>query len=189
MHFQENVCIFLKMHVCSSKCVHFHKTSFLNQGYLQVRFFFWKTIRSPQSNNWQPSKMTWSKNYKLKQNDWEVTPREVSNTGKTGCSTGNWERRPLRLRNHQTSIREVKKFWQNILEWEVNHNENAQWIKDQQELKDINQMGRKDIIVEELRVKIPKQPTGSHLDQTNFPTSGLSSSEASMNPWQEHTHK
>ena len=30
-------------------------------------------------------------------------------------------------------IVEVKKFWQNILEQKVNHNENAQWIKDQQE--------------------------------------------------------
>ena len=28
---------------------------------------------------------------------------------------------------------EVKKFWQNILEQEVKHNEDAQWIKDQEE--------------------------------------------------------
>ena len=28
-------------------------------------------------------------------------------------------------------IREVKKFWQNILEQEVKHNEDAQWINDQ----------------------------------------------------------
>ena len=27
-------------------------------------------------------------------------------------------------------IAEVKKFWQSILEQEVKHNENAQWIKD-----------------------------------------------------------
>ena len=26
---------------------------------------------------------------------------------------------------------EVKKFWQNILEQEVKHNDDAQWIKDQ----------------------------------------------------------
>ena len=38
-------------------------------------------------------------------------------------------------------IGEVKKFWQNILEQKVNHKENTQWIKDQQEeLKGINQM-------------------------------------------------
>ena len=30
-------------------------------------------------------------------------------------------------------IGEVKKFWQNILEQEVKHNEDAQWIKDQEE--------------------------------------------------------
>ena len=28
-------------------------------------------------------------------------------------------------------IGEVNMFWQNILEQEVNHNEDAQWIKDQ----------------------------------------------------------
>ena len=38
-------------------------------------------------------------------------------------------------------IGEVKKFWQNILEHEVKHNEDAQWIKDQEEeLQEINQM-------------------------------------------------
>ena len=38
-------------------------------------------------------------------------------------------------------IEEVKKFWQNILEQEVKHNKDAQWIKDQQEeLQQINQM-------------------------------------------------
>ena len=36
-------------------------------------------------------------------------------------------------------IGEVKKFWQNILEQEVKHNEDAQWIKDQEEeLQQIN---------------------------------------------------
>ena len=30
-------------------------------------------------------------------------------------------------------IGEVKKFWQNILEQEVKHNEDAQWINDQEE--------------------------------------------------------
>ena len=30
-------------------------------------------------------------------------------------------------------IGEVKKFWQNILEQEIKHNEHAQWIKDQEE--------------------------------------------------------
>ena len=45
-------------------------------------------------------------------------------------------------------IREVKKLWQNILEQETSHHEDAQWIKDQQEeLKDINQMEWKDFTV------------------------------------------
>ena len=36
---------------------------------------------------------------------------------------------------------EVKKFWQNILEQDVKHNEDAQWINDQEEeLQQINQM-------------------------------------------------
>ena len=30
------------------------------------------------------------------------------------------------------NIGEVKMFWQNILEQEVKHNEDAQWIKDQE---------------------------------------------------------
>ena len=38
-------------------------------------------------------------------------------------------------------IEEVKKLWQNILEQEVKHNEDAQWIKDQEEeLQQINQI-------------------------------------------------
>ena len=52
----------------------------------------------------------------------------------------------------------MKKFWQNILVQEVNHNENAQWIKDQQEeLKDINQMKGKDMTLEELRVNTTRK--------------------------------
>ena len=51
-------------------------------------------------------------------------------------------------------IGEVKKFSQNILEQEISHHEDAQWIKDQQEeLKDINQMEWKDFTVEELRAQ------------------------------------
>ena len=43
---------------------------------------------------------------------------------------------------------EVKKFWQNILEQEVKYNEDAQWIKDQEEeLQQINQMEWKDLTV------------------------------------------
>ena len=54
-------------------------------------------------------------------------------------------------------IREVKKFWQNILQQEVKHNEDAQWIKDQEEeLQQINQMQWKDITVEELRVNMTR---------------------------------
>ena len=41
-------------------------------------------------------------------------------------------------------IGEVKRFWQNILEQEVKHNEDAQWIKDQEEeLQQINTDGVK----------------------------------------------
>ena len=54
-------------------------------------------------------------------------------------------------------IGEVKKFWQNILEQEISHHKDAQWIKDQQEeLKDINLMEWKDFTVEELRVNITR---------------------------------
>ena len=54
-------------------------------------------------------------------------------------------------------IGEVKKFWQNILEQEVKHNEGAQWIKDQEEeLQQINQMEWKDLTVEELRVDMTR---------------------------------
>ena len=54
-------------------------------------------------------------------------------------------------------IGEVKKFWQNILEQEVKHNEDAQWIKDQEEeLQQINQMEWKDLTVEELRVNMTR---------------------------------
>ena len=54
-------------------------------------------------------------------------------------------------------IGEVKKVWQNILEQEISHHEDAEWIKDQQEeLKDTNQMEWKDFTVEELRVNITR---------------------------------
>ena len=54
-------------------------------------------------------------------------------------------------------IGEVKKFWQNILEQEVKHNEDAQWIKDQEEeLQQISQMEWKDLTVEELRVNMTR---------------------------------
>ena len=54
-------------------------------------------------------------------------------------------------------IREVKKFWQNILEQEVKHNEDAQWIIDQEEeQQQINQMEWKDLTVEELRVNMTR---------------------------------
>ena len=50
---------------------------------------------------------------------------------------------------------EVKKFCQNILEQEVKHNEDAHWIKDQEEeLQQINQMEWKDLTVEELKVNM-----------------------------------
>ena len=54
-------------------------------------------------------------------------------------------------------IGEEKKFWQNILEWEVKYNENAQWIKDQEEeLQQINHMELMDLTVEELRVNMTR---------------------------------
>ena len=54
-------------------------------------------------------------------------------------------------------IGEVKKFWQNILEQEVKHNEYTQLIKDQEEeLQQINQMEWKDLTVEELRVNMTR---------------------------------
>ena len=52
-------------------------------------------------------------------------------------------------------IREVKKLWQNKLEQGVKHNEDAQWIKDQEEeLQQNNQIEWKDLTVEELRVSM-----------------------------------
>ena len=54
-------------------------------------------------------------------------------------------------------IGEVKKFWQIILEQEVKHNEDAQWIKDQEEeLQQINQREWKYLTVEELRVNMTR---------------------------------
>ena len=54
-------------------------------------------------------------------------------------------------------IGEVMKFWQNILEQEVKCNEDAQWIKDQEEgLQQINQMEWKDLTAEELRVNMTR---------------------------------
>ena len=56
-----------------------------------------------------------------------------------------------------TDIGEVKKFWQNILEQEVKHSEDAKWIKDQEEeLQQINQMKWKDLTIEELRVNMTR---------------------------------
>ena len=82
-------------------------------------------------------------------------------------------------------IGEVKKFWQNILEQEVKHNEDTQWIKDQdEELHQINQME-----VEgphswkNLGATSPEQLTGNHLGLTDSPSSGSNSSRASTNPW------
>ena len=54
-------------------------------------------------------------------------------------------------------IEEVKKFWQNTLEREVKHNEDAQCIKGKEkELQEINQMEWKDLTVEELMVNMPR---------------------------------
>ena len=54
-------------------------------------------------------------------------------------------------------IGEVKTFWKNILDQEVKYNEDAQWIKDQEEeLQQINQMEWKDFTVDELRVNMSR---------------------------------
>ena len=54
-------------------------------------------------------------------------------------------------------IGELKKFWQNIMKLEVKHNEDVQWIKDQEkELQQINLLEWKDLIVEELRVNMTR---------------------------------
>ena len=55
-----------------------------------------------------------------------------------------------------SNIREVKKFWQNILVQEVKYNVGAQWIKDKEELKDVKQMEWKELTVEELKVNITR---------------------------------
>ena len=87
-------------------------------------------------------------------------------------------------------IEEVKKFWQNILEQEVKHNEDAQWIKDQEEeLQQINQMEWKDLAVEELRVNMTRAANWKSPGLTDSPTSGSNSSRASTNPWLKPTQK
>ena len=87
-------------------------------------------------------------------------------------------------------IGEVKKLWKNIWEQKVKHNEDAQWIKDQEEeLQQINQMEWKDLTVEELRVNMPRAANWKSLNLTDTPTSGSNSSRAYKNPWQKHTQK
>ena len=52
---------------------------------------------------------------------------------------------------------ETKQFWQYIPEQEVEHNENAQWIKEQeQELKEVIQMEWEELTVEELRSNVTR---------------------------------
>ena len=67
-------------------------------------------------------------------------------------------------------IREVKKFWQNILGQEVKDSEDAQWIRDQEkELKDINQMEWKELTVEELKVNITRAANWKFPRPDKFP--------------------
>ena len=87
----------------------------------------------------------------------------MSSTNRIRCSGKTAKRfyRELGKKTIQTEklpdIGEVKKFWWNILEQEVKHNEDAQWIKDQEEeLQQINQMEWKDLTVEELRVNMTR---------------------------------
>ena len=87
-------------------------------------------------------------------------------------------------------IGEVKKFWQNILEQEDKHNENAQWIKDQEEeLQQINQMEWKDLTVDELRVNMTRAANWKSPGPDRLPSFGSNSSRASTNPWQKHNQK
>ena len=89
--------------------------------------------------------------------------KKVSSTNRIRCS-GKIPRDFYRELGKKTiqiekppDIGEVKKFWQNILEQEVKHNEDAQWIKDQEEeLQQINQMEWKELTVEELRVNMTR---------------------------------
>ena len=53
-------------------------------------------------------------------------------------------------------IAEVKKFWQNILKQEIKHNKDAQWINDQEEQLQINQIDWNGITVEELQVNMTR---------------------------------
>ena len=87
-------------------------------------------------------------------------------------------------------IGEVKKFWQNILEQEISHHEDAQWIKDQQEeLKDINQMEWKDFTVEELRVNITRAGNWKSPGPDKLPNFWIKQFTSLHTPWQRHTHK
>ena len=66
---------------------------------------------------------------------------------------------------------EVKKIWKNILEQEVKHNEDAQWIKDQEEeLQQINQMEWKDLRVEELRDNMTRTANWKSAGPDRLPT-------------------
>ena len=88
-------------------------------------------------------------------------------------------------------IGEVKKFWQNILEQEVKHNEDAQWIKDQEEeLQQINQMEWKDLTVEELRVNMTRAANWKSPGPDRLPNFwDQTVQEPFTNPWQKHTLK
>ena len=71
-------------------------------------------------------------------------------------STGNLGKKTIQTEK-SPDIRKVMKFWQIIPEQEVKNNEDAQWIKDQEEeLQQINQIEWKDLTVEELRVNMTR---------------------------------
>ena len=54
-------------------------------------------------------------------------------------------------------LAETKKFWQNILEQDINHNEDAEWLKEQEEeLKNLKEMEWEELTVDELKANIAR---------------------------------
>ena len=98
--------------------------------------------------------------------------------------------RELRKKTIQTEklpdIGEVKKFWQNILEQEVKHNEDAQWIEDQEEkLQQINQMEWKDLTGDDLRVNMTRTANGKSSGPDRLPNFRIKQFKSLHNPMAE----
>ena len=76
-----------------------------------------------------------------------------NNTFKEAAKKSNRELWKQKIQSEKPpDLQETKQFWQTILKQEVEHNENAQWIKEQgQEPKELIQMEWKELTVEEVR--------------------------------------